>query len=302
MARRLPPLYPLRAFEAAARYGSISAAARELSLTQSAVSHQVKALETYFGTALFRRTRSGLLLTRRGQTVFAAAQSAFADLSLLGAESENSDLSGVVTIAAPPLFCAHWLLPRLDRFARANPSVVFRLLNVTLDRPEVLQEVDIAIIWGDGVPPGHDGVMLTAATQMPVVSPALMTATAAAEPEKILRENRILHEGDSRMWRNWCELAGIHPIENTDEWLFDDPALMIEACMRGHGIALGTLPLIDGLLAEGRLVTLFREALPAPFHYFLTRSEPPSHGRAANAVYGWLKGFAGPEVASAGGS
>lgn len=293
MVRRLPPLYPLRAFEAAARHGSISAAGRELSLTQSAVSHEVKALETYFGTALFRRTRSGLVLTRRGQAVFATVQSAFADLSLLGAESQNSDLSGVVTIAAPPLFCAHWLLPRLDRFAIANPGVVFRLLNVTLDRPELLQEVDIAIIWGDGVPPGHDGMKLMAATQMPVISPTLIAATGVTEPERVLCENRILHEGDTKMWRNWCELAGIRAIETADEWVFDDPALMIEACIRGHGVALGTLPLIDGLLAEGRLVALFRDALPAPFHYFLIRPDPPTHGRASNAVYGWLKGFAG---------
>lgn len=293
MARRLPPLYPLRAFESAARHGSISAAARELSLTQSAVSHEVKALETYFGTSLFRRTRSGLVLTRRGQTVFATAQGAFADLALLGTDSESRDLSGTVTIAAPPLFCAHWLLPRLDRFSLANPGVAFRLLNVTLDRPELLQEVDIAIIWGNGVPEGHDGMKLMAATQMPVVSPALMASAGAADPEKILRENRILHEGDTRMWRNWCELAGVRMTENPDEWVFDDPALMIEACMRGHGIALGTLPLIDGLLAEGRLVALFREALPAPFHYYLIRSTPPSPGRVPGVVFSWLKGFAG---------
>jgi LysR family glycine cleavage system transcriptional activator len=302
MIRRLPPLYPLRAFEAAARHRSISAAARELSLTQSAVSHQVKALETYFGTALFRRTRSGLVLTRRGQMVFATAQGAFADLSLLGPDSDGSDLVGTVTVAAPPLFCAHWLLPRLDRFALANPGVAFRLLNVTVDRPELLREVDIAIVWGEGVPPGHDGMKLMAATQVPVLSPALMAANGAAEPAAVLWQNRILHEGNRLMWTNWCELAGVGAIDSRNEWVFDDPALTIEACTRGHGIALGTLPLIDGLLSEGRLVTLFREALPAPFHYFLTRPNPPSHGRAPGAVYGWLKGFAGqasPDAASA---
>lgn len=293
MNRRLPPLYPLRAFEAAARLGSISAAARELSLTQSAVSHEVKALETYFGTALFRRTRSGLVLTRRGQTVFLTAQRAFADLSLLGADSDSGDLSGTVTIAAPPLFCAHWLLPRLDRLALASPRVGFRLLNVTADRPELLREVDIAIIWGDSIPAGHDGMKLMTVTQIPVVSPALAAAIGTADPERILRQSRILHEGDTRMWRNWCELAGIGPIENSGDWVFDDPALMMEACMRGHGIALGTLPVIEALLSEGRLVPLFREALPAPFHYFLTRSDPPAPGRAPAAVFGWLKGFAG---------
>ncbi|WP_343115921.1 LysR substrate-binding domain-containing protein [Ostreiculturibacter nitratireducens] len=299
LARQLPPLYPLRAFEAAARHGSISAAARELSLTQSAVSHEVKALETYFGTALFRRTRSGLVLTRRGQQVFAVAQSAFADLSGLGAESDSRKVTGTVTIAAPPLFCAHWLLPRLDRFARANPRVAFRILNVTVDRPELLREVDISIVWGDVVPAGHDGMTLMSVTQVPVASPALMASIGAAEPAELLRQHRILHEGNMQMWRNWCELAGIGAVESPNEWVFDDPALMIEACIRGHGIALGTLPLIDGLLSEGRLVTLFRQALPAPFQYFLTRPDPRSKGHAAGVVFDWLKGFS--HVGEAGG-
>lgn len=292
MARRLPPLYPLRAFEAAARHGSFSAAARELSLTQSAVSHEVKALETYFGTALFRRMRAGLALTRRGQQVFSVAQSAFADLAGLGANSEGSDLAGTVTIAAPPLFCAHWLLPRLDRFTRANSSVAFRILNVTVDRPELLREVDLAIVWGEGVPAGHDGVRLMSAMQVPVVSPGLMASNGSADPEELLRTNRILHEGNTQMWRGWCGLAGVEVIENCSDWVFDDPALMIEACMRGHGVALGTLPLIDGLIAEGRLLAVYREPLPAPFHYFLIRPNPPSNGRTPGAVFGWLKGFA----------
>ncbi|MCB2095593.1 MAG: LysR family transcriptional regulator [Rhodobacteraceae bacterium] len=292
LTRRLPPLYPLRAFEAAARHGSFSAAARELSLTQSAVSHEVKALETWFGTALFRRARSGLVLTRRGLQVFGIAQRAFAELSGLEAGTEFGTLIGTVTIAAPPLFCAHWLLPRLDRFASANPAVAFRIINVTVDRPELLREVDIAIVWGDGVPAGRDGVRLMSAMQMPVASPALTATAGTAVLETLLRQSRILHEGDRKIWRSWCERAGTGVIENHDEWVFDDPALMIEACMRGHGIALGTLPLIDGLLSEGRLVALFHTALPAPFHYFLTRPDPFLSGRAAAAVYTWLKGFA----------
>ena len=291
MNRRLPPLYPLRAFEAAARHGSISAAARELSLTQSAVSHEVKALETYFGTALFRRLRSGLVLTQRGQWVFLVAQTAFSELARLGAETDSRDLSGNVTIAAPPLFCAHWLLPRIDRFTWANPGVSFRLINATEDRPELLREVDIAILCAEQVPSGRQGVKLMSATQTPVASPALARGTGATEPADLLRQHRILHEGNPKGWKDWCSLAGIGVVEATNEWVFDDPALMMEACMRGHGIALGTLPLIEGLLSEGRLVAPFRQMLPAPFHYFLTRADPPPRGREADVVYCWLKGI-----------
>ena len=292
MTARLPTLSPLRAFGAAARLGRISAAARELSLTQSAVSHEVKALETWFGTALFRRTRAGLVLTGRGQQVCSIAQGAFAELSQLAPKREGGDLSGTVTIAAPPLFCAYWLLPRLDRFARANPGVAFRILNVTQDRPELLREVDIAITWGADIPPGHKGVTLIPARQIPVASPALAMAADAPGLDALLHTHRILHEGNTRMWRNWFEKTGATAVDSPSRWVFDDPALMVEACMRGFGIALGTLPLIDGLLAEGRLVTLCPEPIPAPFQYILSRPDPPSAPNAAGAVYDWLRAVA----------
>lgn len=295
VTRRLPPLYPLRAFEAAARHRSMSAAARELSLTQSAISHQVKALETHFGTALFRRTRAGLVLTRRGQQVFAVARAAFSDLSELGTDPATDNLSGTVTIAAPPLFCAHWLLPKLDRFARTNPSVTFRIINVTADRPELLREVDLAIVWGEGVPNGHHGTKLMPAMQVPVASPALLASIGAAAPEELLQQSRILHEGSTQMWQGWSERAKVPIAASGHEWVFDDPALVIEACIAGHGVALGTLPLIDQLITNGELIALFREPLPAPSHYYLTRPAPPSTGPAAAAIFTWLKEFSDDE-------
>ena len=274
MSRRLPPLYPMRAFEAAARNGSFSAAAKELSLTQSAISHEVKALETYFGTALFRRLKSGPVLTHRGQQVFSAAQAAFAGLSGLATEVDNPKLRGTVTIAAPPLFCAHWLLPRIDRFTWANPGVKFRLINATEDRPEILREVDIAIVWGAGIPDGFEGVKLMSVTQTPVASPALLGARGIENQSELFYQHRILHEGNTDAWRDWCSVAGLAYKKSANEWIFDDPALMIEACLRGYGIALGTLPLIDGLISEGRLVALSHNTLPAPRYYFLTHAVP----------------------------
>lgn len=290
LSRRLPPLYPLRAFEAAARHGSFSAAARELSLTQSAVSHEVKALETYFGTALFRRTRSGLILTRRGQQVFGVAKGAFAGLSGLVSETEDRDLSGTITISAPPLFCAHWLLPRIERFTSANQGIEIRLINATEDRPELSREVDIAVHWGAEIPDGFEGVKLMSVNQTPVASPALLSSSMVEDQLDLLSEYRLLHEGSVAAWRNWCSMAGVDTCEFANEWIFDDPALMIEACLRGHGIALGTLPLIEDLIAEGRLVALSRKTLLARQSYFLTRAIPSSGRYVANVVFRWLGG------------
>ncbi len=292
MARRIPPLYPLRAFEAAARLGTISAAARELSLSQSAISHEVKALETFFGTSLFRRTRAGLQLTARGMQVFAVAESAFADLSRLATINCAKDLKGTVSIAAPPLFGANWLLPKLDQFASAYPDINFRILNVTEDRPELVREVDIAVIGGSQIPRGHEGMRLVSVMLTPVASPTLMARFNASEPIAFLRQNRILHEGSVAAWQLWCSSAKIHVLESKNDWVLDDPALVIDACIRGHGIALGTTPLIDNLLADGRLIAFYHQAFAAPKHYFLTRPDPPTAERAAGVVFDWLKGYA----------
>ena len=162
------------------------------------------------------------------------------------------------------------------------------MINATEDRPEILREVDIAIIWGTEIPDGFEGIELMSVTQTPVASPALLGAGGLEEQLDLFDRHRILHEGNTDAWRDWCSVAGIPSFKPSKEWIFDDPALMIEACLRGHGIALGTLPLIDGLISEGRLVALSRNTLPAPRHYFLTRAVPPSGGRAASAAFRWL--------------
>ena len=172
MARRLPPLYPLRAFEAAARHMSFTAAAQELNVTQSAISHEVKALETYYGTALFRRAKSGLVLTREGNRLFAVAGDAFAELAELGVGLTDPDASGKVSLAAPPLFFASWLMPHINAFTGRHPAVDFRLINATEDRPELAREVDMVVIFASAVPPGMDGLKLLTIRQSPVASPA----------------------------------------------------------------------------------------------------------------------------------
>lgn len=248
-------------------------------------------METYFGTALFRRTRAGLRLTKRGTEVFAAAEGAFADLSGLAAANDSKDLKGTVSIAVPPLFCAHWLLPKLDRFASAHPDINFRILNATEDRPQLLREVDIAVVWGDQIPQGHEGVRLVSVMLTPVASPLLMANFDASEPIAFFRQNRILHEGGVASWQLWCASAGIDAFQSPNGWILDDPALVIDACIRGHGIALGTTPLIDNLLAEGRLIAFDRRAFAAPHQYFLTRPNRPTTERAAGVVFDWLKGY-----------
>ena len=127
MARRLPPLNALRAFEAAARHLSFTRAAEELHVTQAAISHQVKALEEHLGRKLFRRLNRALLLTDDGQAYLPSVSRAF---TLLNDATDNlltKQAPGPLTVSALPSFAARWLVPRLGRFRQIRPDIDLRI-------------------------------------------------------------------------------------------------------------------------------------------------------------------------------
>jgi LysR family transcriptional regulator, glycine cleavage system transcriptional activator len=151
MARRLPPLNSLRAFEAGARHLSFTRAADELHVTQAAVSHQVKALEDHLGVRLFRRLTRRLALTEEGRALLPAVSEAF-DRIAEAAERIGRDAgrSRTLTVSVTPSFGARWLVHRLGRFWREHPGIELRLHHsiqlVDFDR----DDVDMAVRWGRG--------------------------------------------------------------------------------------------------------------------------------------------------------
>lgn len=274
----------------AARHKSFTAASKELSVSQSAISHEVKALEKYYGTALFRRTRSGLVLTREGRRLYSIAGGAFSDLESLGLDSSHFDVSGLVTLAAPPLFCANWLMPHIQNFSKHYPHVEFRLINATEDRPELVREVDLMVIWDPDIPDGMIGENLLTITQSPVASPKLFGD--GIPPRKVaeeLYEYRVLHEADQQAWKSWCETAGIDDFTPKQQWFLDDPALMIEATERGYGIGMGAFPLNSHLVKEGKLIRLFNDEFESEKKYFIARSEESPGTPQSRLFFDWVK-------------
>jgi LysR family glycine cleavage system transcriptional activator len=127
MARKLPPLNALRAFEAAARHLSFTRAADELFVTQAAVSHQVKTLEEHLGIKLFRRLNRALMLTDEGQKYFPDVRDALDQLAQATKSLHKSDTSGVMTLSVMPSFASLWLVPRLQNFTTAYPDIDLRI-------------------------------------------------------------------------------------------------------------------------------------------------------------------------------
>src|SRR5262249_13582981 len=176
MAASLPPLHALRAFEAAARHMSFAAAAEELSLTPSAISHQIRHLEERLGRRLFDRKPRGLALTPLGQLYFPLVRSAFEQLvqatSLVG--GVGPDQQKVLTISCTPSFAMAWLIQRLPSFQAAHPEIEVRLDTSTRIVDFARDGVDVGIRFGLGHWPGVVAERLFGETLFPVCSPALL--------------------------------------------------------------------------------------------------------------------------------
>lgn len=273
MARNLPPLNSLRAFEAAARHLSFTKAAEELHVTPAAISHQIKALEELLGVPLFRRLTRALRLTQAGQAALPPLRDGFDKLAdavdLLRAHEE----SGAITVSLDPSFAAKWLVPRLDRFRAVHPD-----LDVRLDATEKLVDfqrdnVDLAIRYGGGNYPGLEAERLLSEEIFPVCSPKLLKGPEPLAQPGDLRHHTLIHlEWDSEdvtapNWRMWLLAAGIHDIDFTRGPVFSMTSLALQAAIEGQGVALASSFLVADDLAAGRLVAPFDLSVCDPLDF-----------------------------------
>lgn len=285
--RRLPPLYPLRAFEAAARLSSFTLAAEELSISQSAVSHQIKTLEAYFGVQLFYRGRGFIRLTAEGIRLFAACESAFNQLGKLNDILPEHDIEATLTLCSPPLFFNWWLLPRLARFAREYPKINFRFIHFSRGMRLTPNDVDVAIIWGDRIWDGFSGGKMLDMAYVPMASPQLAAALPNQFSPSVLTQTVLLHAFDHQGWTSWFAAAGFPDLPATSGWVFQEPGMMMEAAANGQGIALGPVPVMDDAVKAGRFVRIFEHSVH-PATYFLGISNRSAEKPAVRLFWKWF--------------
>jgi len=150
MAKRLPPLNALKVFETAARHLSFTKAAEELFVTQAAVSHQIKLLESHLTTKLFLRRNRKLLLTEEGQSYFIELKDIFSNLQDATDRLLALGSKGAITVAAPPSFASQWLVSKISQFSISHPDIDVRIKAVDLDDGFLDETVDVAIYYGRG--------------------------------------------------------------------------------------------------------------------------------------------------------
>jgi LysR family glycine cleavage system transcriptional activator len=285
---RLPSLNGLRAFEAAARHGSLTRAAGELHVTHSAVSHRIRALEAELGVALFRRAGRGVELSTVGAELEATLTDAFARIAQAVARVRGSDRAGVLTISVEPSFAARWLVLRLGRFGVAHPAIDLRLAATAALADFARDDVDVAIRHGRGPWPGLAAARLMPARMFPVGSPSLLGSMASSLTPAEIAGFTLIHEGDERDWVEWLAAAGVTGAEASRGPRFDDGNLALAAAMSGQGIALADEALAGDALADGRLLRLSSVEIATDKAYWLVHPPEAAQQPKVTAFRAWL--------------
>jgi len=268
---RLPPLYALRAFEAAARHGSFTRAAQELSLTQSAVSRHVRTLEETFGCRLFERAGRHLLLTEPGKLLLPGLSEGFE--ALARACGNLAVEEGTLRLKAPTTLSLRWLLARLARFRQANPQLDIQLTSVWMasDRVDFFHEpFDCAVLLSDGrFPADWEVVPLFEEWLVPVCSPA--AARSGAWDVARLQNEELLHPTfDRRDWRRWLQAMGLaQTVSVSGGQVFDTLELGMAAAARGYGVSIGDLVMLADALTAGLIALPWPEAVASGEGYYL---------------------------------
>ncbi len=285
--RFLPSLPLLAAFESAARTGSITQAAAELSLTQSAVSRQVKALEGQLGVELFVREKQKIRLTSGGQVYAREIREALGKISSASLNLLANPLGGTLTLAVPPTFGARWLMPRLPRFLERHPEVTLNVLS-RLTQFDFKQDIiDAAIYFGQSEWTAAEMILLRSEVMVPVCAPQLAKRFDFHEAKDI-RNAPLLHlTTRPDAWEHWLRHYGVDD-RGVQGMLFDQFTTLFEAAAAGLGVALLPDFLFADDLRSGRIV----QALPMPLQsndaYHLCWPDDRSAYRPLAVFRDWL--------------
>jgi LysR family glycine cleavage system transcriptional activator len=245
------------------------------------VSQQVRALERYLGTRLFKRLPRGLLLTELGGTYLPVLTSGFDRLAEATLRLRSGGAGGLLTVATLPAFAAGWLLPRLARFRERYPRIDLLLKTSRTLADFRREDADIAIRFGTGSGPQMRSMLLLAEDVFPVASPALVPPAGIPMQIADLRNLPLLHDIDAHPhqpwldWQHWFERAGVEAPEAQRGLRFSDSIVLLGAAVSGLGVALGRGPNIEGQLARGQLVRLTQESWRAGWSYYLIA--PPAN-------------------------
>ncbi len=281
MAERIAHLGALRAFEAAARHLSFQKAAEELGLTPSAISHQIRTLETYLDARLFERRTRAVALTEAGQALLPGVGDGFRQIESAVRQVRSLRNGAVIVVTTGPSFASKWLVPRLYTFEEENPQIEVRITTTARMIDLTREDVDVAIRHGRGPYEGLQSVRLFGEAYAPICSPAVadsLDGPEALAAQRLLYDDSTALPGPVPDWEDWFKEAGVsgkavqqamangRHVKQTDHGL--------QAAIDGVGVLFGRLAIAAPDMVAGRLVQPFGPTLPSPYGYhFVTRPD-----------------------------
>lgn len=256
MLKHWPPLNALRGFEAAARLGSFHKAAEELHLTQSAISQQIRSLETFLEQPLFHRRGRSVSLTDAGHDLLSTTQSLLQQLAVGIRRLEQYRKPNQLVVNTTPAFARHWLLPRLGDFHRRHPEVDLWLFT-SFEPPEMAsQTIDMAV---------RDDLSAQAECSYKVLHGDALFPACHPDVLKLPVEQRTTLHGEREMdWSHWVVEGGVSVGQQSHGLNFSDPGLLLDAACSGLGVALVSDLLARQAVSEGKLVALVEQRVRGP--------------------------------------
>jgi LysR family glycine cleavage system transcriptional activator len=273
MRRLMPPLNPLRMFEAAARHVNFTRASEEFGVTQSAVSRQVTVLEEFLKVRLFERRNSELILTDAGRSYLRAVQPAL-DMIAEATAATRGRTPNQIKIRAYLTFAMHWLLPRLPRFRELHPAIEITVMTSSAPHDFESDVVDLSIRYGYGGWPRSKSWLLFNDQLTPVFAPSLAAGDRPIALGDIAGQTLLMSRNRLDDWPNWLTFAGLE-FDPPRKLVFETSSLVYEAARQGLGIAIGQPRLLESELGRRELTAPF-PVMERPFGYYLMHGETQS--------------------------
>lgn len=293
--RLLPSISSLRALEALDRLGSVSAAAQELDLTQSAVSRQLQKLEQQLGTDLIIRERKRMILTPDAQKYAAQLRQALGQIAQASLAVQSNVVGGQLNLGILPTFGMRWLVPRLADFAKRHPDITINMSTRLVPFNFAGQSLDAAIHFGNEDWPETRNLRLKTEQVIPVCAPDLLPKGTLQHARDILNLPMLHIETRPRAWAKWLDSHGVATEKTVGGTMYDQFSTITQAALHGLGVALLPDYLVEQDLAAGRLIL----AHDGPFHslgaYYLVWPVQKDRDPSLRLFRDWLAGQAEDE-------
>lgn len=298
MEARLPSFSGLTAFYAAVRHGTLTGAARELNVSQPAVSRRIAQLEADLGTHLFDRSRKPVQMTEAGREMMAALRTSFETIEVATDRIRRAAKGRVVTVSGPSGFVAFWLIPRLGALQEAFPGTVIRI--ISMEQGEAGRSGDVAIRFGAPNPARPDEIKILGEEVFAAASPLYLSRnTAPSTVDDFAGHTLLTMEGTRRFWHDWpswFEARGAKMPGDVRSLDFNTYAMLVNALLAGQGIGLCWSGLLDTFLEAGALVQLSDQSAASERGYFLSLRDDLTARSEVRSVLDWIAAAGGADA------